>query len=398
MNKNKTQTEAVSNTLETETKAKCCSELETLIRRRRELHRIPEIELDLPETAACLKKELAGTGAEIIELENAGSSFLAYFDAGKEQSLAFRTDMDALPVQEKTGLPFESLHAGKMHACGHDGHMSILLALADRIAQRKDELPANIVLIFQAGEETPGGARMVCDQGIFQRFNIRSVYGGHLWPMIDANEVAARPVEMMARSCEVRIRIHGRSAHAARYYEGIDAMEIGAKMLLKMYELEAALPEKDFRLLRFGRMEAGTVCNATAETCILEGTLRAFLDPVFDYLVSGVDRIARELEQEYGARIEVLYSSGYPAVLNDPVLTGEVLERHPEFLCPEKPEMISEDFSFYQKQVPGIFFFYGTGTGIPLHAATFDFDEKVLLSAVDLFEELAFNPLPSALN
>lgn len=374
------------------------TELNTLVRRRRDLHQIPETQLNLPKTAAYLKNELKNTGAEIIELEGCGSSFLAFFDAGKEQALAFRTDMDALPVEEKTGLDFCSRNPGKSHACGHDGHMSILLGLADRIAQRKSELPVNAVLIFQAGEESPGGARLICEQGIFEKYKIRSVYGGHLWPMIEKGQVAVRPVEMMTRSCEVTIRITGRSAHAARYYEGIDAMEVGVRMLLEMYQFESALPRKDFRLLRFGRMEAGTVCNVTAETCVLEGTLRAFLDPVFDRLVNGIESIASKLEEETGAKIEISYSSGYPAVLNDPVLTEEILERHHDILRLEKPEMISEDFSFYQKQVPGIFFFYGTGTGIPLHAANFDFDEEVLLSAINLFDDLIFRPLPSALD
>ena len=347
------------------------NELNTLVRRRRALHQIPETQLDLPRTAACLKNELKNTSAEIIELDNCGSSFLAFFDAGKEQALAFRTDMDALPVAEKTGLDFCSRHPGKSHACGHDGHMSILLGLADRIARRKEELPVNVVLIFQAGEETPGGARLICEQRVFEEFNIRSVYGGHLWPMIDKGTVAVRPVE-------------------------IDAMEAGARMLLEMYQMESALPKKDFRLLRFGKMEAGTVRNAVASTCILEGTLRAFQDPVFEYLVSGIEAISDKLEAETGANIHISYSSGYPAVLNDPVLTEDVLERHPEFEKPEKPEMISEDFSFYQKKAPGVFFFFGTGTGIPLHSANFDFDERVLLPAIDLFEELIFKPLPSA--
>lgn len=374
------------------------SELDTLIRRRRALHQIPETGLVLPQTADYLKKELKNTGAQIIELQNCGSSFLAFSDAGKEEALAFRTDMDALPVMENTGRPFASKIPGKMHACGHDGHMSILLGLADRIARRKDELPVNIVLIFQTGEETPGGARLICEQGIFEQYNIRSVYGGHLWPMLEEGVIAIRPVEMMARSCELTIEIKGKSAHVARYQEGIDAMEIGARMLLAMYRLEHNLPENDFRLLRFGRMEAGTIRNAVASSCTMEGTLRAFLDPVFDYLKNGIDFISEQLAKETGAKITITRNAGYPAVLNDPILCEEVFQRHQEFYRPEKPEMISEDFSFYQKEVPGLFFLFGTGTGIALHSAEFDFDEKVLLPAIDLFEDLAFHPLSSALN
>lgn len=373
------------------------TELERAIRRRRTLHQIPEIELDLPDTARFLKQELKHTSAEIIEPEGIGSGFLAYFDAGKEDTLAFRADMDALPVTETSGVSFESRHPGRMHACGHDGHMTNLLALADRIEENKEELPANILLIFQAGEETPGGARLITEQGWLQKLNVRSVYGLHLWPMIPKGSIALRPIEMMARSCEVRVRITGHSVHAARYQEGIDAMETGCEFLRRVYELEKSLPGKEFRLIRFGKMWSGSVLNAVAGECHLEGSLRAFLDPVFDYLYNGILMIAEKLEEETGAKIEVTYSSGYPAVLNDEALAEEMFERNPGLIRPEKPEMISEDFAFYQKEVPGLFFFLGTGTGIPLHASSFDFDESILLSGADLFEDLALHPLPSAL-
>lgn len=371
-------------------------DLQRAIRRRRELHQIPERALDLPLTAAYVKKELEESGAEIIELENAGSSFLAYFDAGKEDTLAFRADMDALPVQERTGVEFESRHPGRMHACGHDGHMTMLLGLADRISRRRDQLTCNILLIFQAGEETPGGAKLICDQNVFEKYNVRSVYGGHLWPMIPAGSIGVRPVEMMARSCEIRVYIHGKSAHAARYQEGIDAMEAGCRFVLDSIALEQSLSEKEFRILRFGKMEAGTVMNAVAAECYIEGTLRAFLDPVFDYLQHGLLKIAADLEEKSGVKIQIDFTSGYPAVLNDQTLTEEVLERNKDLIRLEKPEMISEDFSFYQKKAPGIFFFIGTGTGIPLHSADFNFDERILLSGMDLYESLAFEPLPSA--
>lgn len=373
-------------------------ELETAIHRRRELHQIPERALDLPLTAEYVKRELQPCGAEIIELEDAGSSFLAYFDAGKEETLAFRADMDALPVHEETGAEFCSKHEGKMHACGHDGHMTMLLGLADRIGSRKDELKTNILLIFQAGEETPGGARLITEQNVFEKFNVRSVYGGHLWPMIPAGSIAVRPVEMMARSCEIRVWIEGKSAHAARYEEGIDALEAGCRFVLESIELEKSVEEGQFRILRFGKMNAGTVMNAVAADCYMEGTMRTFMDPVFDYLQQGLLNIATRLEEQLGVKIRIEFSSGYPAVLNDPILTEEVLARYPEMIRPEKPEMISEDFSFYQKKAPGIFFFIGTGTGIPLHSSRFNFDESVLLSGIDLYEDLALNPLPSALN
>lgn len=363
-------------------------EIEQLRKWRRHLHQIPELELDLPQTASYLKEQLSSTGGEIIELENCGSSFAVWYDFGQDHAVAFRTDMDALPVTETCNHTYVSRIPGRMHACGHDGHMTNLLLLASRLGHRKEN-PNNVLLLFQAGEETPGGAELICQTGLLQQKNVRAVFGLHLWPALEKGILATRPLEMMARASEIDVVITGRSAHCAKYREGIDAMTAGMDMLKQMYEMEAAMPDDTYRLLRFGCMQAGSVRNAVADRCVLQGSIRAFLDDVFDEMTEKIAQIAARIEEKHGVSVQITYLNGYPSVLNDVELTEKVLESCRDVQRLEAPEMIAEDFAFYGREVPAVFFFLGTGTGIPLHASDFDFDESLLLAGASLFERLA---------
>ena len=204
--------------------------LERIQKYRRDLHQIPELELELPKTQRYLQEALRDLPCSLSS--PIPSSVVAFFDAGRKESIAFRSDMDALPVTEATGRAFASRHTGCMHACGHDGHMAMLLEFAHQLSAYYKELPHNVVLIFQPGEETPGGAEPMCKSGIFEQYHIKRIFGFHVWPMLDKGVIATRRNEFMARSSEVNIDITGKSAHAAKYQEGIDAMEIAARYLL----------------------------------------------------------------------------------------------------------------------------------------------------------------------
>ena len=314
---------------------------------------------------------------------------VAFFDAGRADSIAFRSDMDALPVTEATGRSFASRHEGCMHACGHDGHMAMLLEFAHQLSTYYKELPHNVVLIFQPGEETPGGAEPMCKSGIFEQYRIRRIFGFHVWPMLDKGVIATRKNEFMARSSEVNIDITGKSAHAAKYKEGIDAMEIAARYLLDLYKMEKEeLSPETYRLLRFGLLKSGTVRNVVANHARLEGTLRAFQDETYQYMKQHMFELAKTYEEQ-GAGFTFDINSGYPAVMNDAALVDQVCSMDPDIVLLEEPEMISEDFAHYQRKVPGVFFFLGTGTGIALHAHDFDFDEEVLLSGVAQYCKLS---------
>ncbi len=352
---------------------------------RQALHRIPELDRELPKTMAYLKDALAGLRCQVFE--PASGSLCAWFDFGKDQALAFRSDADALPIAEQTGLPYASCHPGRMHACGHDGHMAMLLELA-RWVNAQTELKHNILLIFQCAEETTGGAYPICANGVLEKFRVRAIFGMHLWPGLEEGQIASRCNEMISRSCSLTVDIYGRSAHVARAHEGRDALAAGVEFYSRAMALEAALPQSVFRLLKFGKMESGTVSNAISAHTRLEGSVRAFQEDVFRGLQEGLKTIGQQIEAETECRVELTMDEGYPPVMNDPALYARVRELA-DFRELEAPSMITEDFAWYQKYVPGVFFFLGTGASPALHADTFNFNEEVLLKGAAFFQMLA---------
>ncbi len=354
---------------------------------RRALHAIAELDLNLPETMAYLRTALTPLPCRIFS--PIPSSLCAFFDFGCKDTIAFRSDADALPIQEHTGLPFASKHIGCMHACGHDGHMAMLLELARRISFRKS-MAHNILLLFQPAEETIGGAKLICDSGVFAKYNVRSIFGMHLWPGLAQGKIVSRKNEMMSRSCEVTVRIKGRSSHIAQREAGIDALAAGIDFYQRARELESNFPPSVFRLLNFGRMESGEVRNAVSGNTAFYGTLRAFQDHVYFSLRQGIQIAASQTDTMFGTQSEVHFSDGYPAVINPPSLYNAAAQAV-DFSDLEKPVMISEDFSWYQQIIPGLFFFLGIGNTPALHANTFDFPEEVLIKGAAFWEKLAEN-------
>lgn len=357
-----------------------------VIQHRRALHQVPELDRDLPETLAYLRGVLSPMKCTLSS--PIPGSLCAFFDFGRPSAIAFRSDADALPITEKTGLPFASRHPGRMHACGHDGHMAMVLALAEWL-QDQEDLAHNVLLVFQPAEETTGGARDLCRSGVFETHRVTCLFGMHLWPELPAGVIASRKREMMSRSCEVSVTITGRSSHIAKAQEGLDALAAGVEFYRRAAELEAALPPDLFRLLKFGRMESGTVRNAVSGKTLLLGSLRAFQDEVFLGLQQGLRQIGREVEARTGCQVAVQTNDGYPAVWNPDDLYNQVRACGVDFQQLEKPVMISEDFSWYQHHLPALFFFLGCGPSPALHADTFAFDEAVLEAGANFWIRLA---------
>ena len=356
-----------------------------LIENRRALHRIPELDRELPATLAYLKQELSGLDCELFS--PISGSLCAWFDFGADAAIAFRADMDALPIEEKSGAAYASRHPGRMHACGHDGHMAMLLELARRLSKRK-RLNRNVLLVFQPAEEASGGAKDICDSGVFKTYNVEVIFGAHLWPGLEKGKIFSKPGPMMSRSAELDVDIFGKSAHIGRSWEGCDAMEAACLFLQKAYELERSLPDDIPRLLKFGHFRSGTVRNAIAAHTRMEGGLRAFSDEIFFGLRDKLLEIAQEIETQFGCTVTVHTSNGYPAVWNPKELFDRVNAIAPvEELA--QPSMTTEDFSWYQRSIPGIFFFLGLGDNPALHSNNFDFDESVLQIGADFFENIA---------
>ena len=359
--------------------------MKQIIADRRALHRIPEIVRDLPRTMAYLRQALSGLRCELYE--PIPNSLCAWFDNGADTALAFRSDADALPIQETTGLDFASKIPGVMHACGHDGHMAMLLELARRLNDMYTD--RNFLLIFQPAEETTGGAKDICDSGIFEGRNIQAVFGMHLWPDLPAGVIASRTNELMSRSCELTLDITGRPSHIAQAEKGLDALMAAAKFITRAAEIEADWPPEIFRLVRFGRMHSGQARNIISDSTHMEGTLRAFQDEVFFEILDRLKQLAKDLSVETGCEIRLTHNSGYPAIMNPAEVCEKVRASGIEYLELEKPSMITEDFSWYQRTVPGMFFFMGIGPCPALHNSNFNFDESLLETGANFFEKLA---------
>lgn len=345
---------------------------------RRDLHQIPELDNQLPQTCAYVQAALSNLPCTITE--PAQSAICAFFDFGQPDTVAWRADMDALPVTEMVDQPWKSRNAGCMHACGHDGHTAMALTLAHALAGNGAQMPHNVLIVFQPAEETTGGAKQIVDSGIFTRHHVRRIFGFHLWPDLPFGRIGSRPGPLFAKSSEVNVDIEGRSAHIARAKEGADALEAGAQFVTQAYRMIAEeVPADEPRLLKFGMMHSGTVRNALSARTELRGSLRSFSPDVFEFMKHRLFEIAAQVTASTGAQIHLHLNEGYPPVLNDEKLFDQTRSLlGDELTLLDAPSMTAEDFSFYQRVVPGVFLCLGTGGAYPLHSERFDFDERVL--------------------
>lgn len=390
------------------------TELQELRRYRRDLHRIPELDFDLPQTIAYIEGVLAPLACEVTH--PCPSCVCAFFDAGvgAAHATAIRADMDALPIAEATGAAFASTHPGKMHACGHDGHMAMALAAATYVDRTIREQPGvirrNVLFVFQPAEETTGGAKTVCESGVFECYGVDRIFGFHVWPDLPAGTLASCSGPLLARSSETHIHIHGTSIHIAKTYgvpveESHDAALAAAKFLVAERELMDELGTDEPCIGKFGLLQAGTVCNAVAGEAHVAGSLRVFTDDMFDRAREGVRRVLDDACVATGCTYDLDFAEGYPPVDNDPELFACIALALSELQLVDEPLLIAEDFAFYQRHLPGVFFLLGTG--VPegqenpidaddcpayamsaLHTDSMLFDEEILLKGLDVYKRL----------
>lgn len=383
-------------------------DLELLVRFRRDLHRIPELDYDLPQTTRYIRSVLKSLSCEMFS--PSASCICALFDVGNAHTVAIRADMDALPITEATGVSFASEHEGRMHACGHDAHMSMALATAVWVdALVRDcpgALPRNVLFVFQPAEETTGGAKRVCESGVFERYKVDRIFGFHVWPDLPWGTVASRPGALLARSSETHITIHGQSTHIAKTYglhdeETHDAALAAARFLVSERWLMRRLQQDEPCVAQFGLVEAGTVCNAVAGEARLAGSLRVFSDEMFERAKAELTSTLEMACSETGCTFDIDFAEGYPPVTNDAELYAACESALPELTRIDDPLLIAEDFAFYQRRVPGVFFLLGVGepevdgacgelghATCALHGDTLMFDEYVLLRGVAVYRQL----------
>lgn len=368
--------------------------VEELRQMRRDLHKIPELGLKEYKTSAYIREKLEGFGITELETWLETGVVAVIRGKGKKEAVAFRADMDALPVTEQTGCDFTSEHVGCMHACGHDGHVTVLLGFAKYLQEHKDELENDVVLIFQPAEEGPGGAQLLVDAGLFEKHPVRCIIGCHIFPQVPQGKVACRKGAMMARNGEVDVHIYGESAHGAQPQLGHDAVLAAGAVITGLHTiLSRNVSPLDSGVLTFGAIHGGEACNIIAKEVKLEGTMRAFSDEAYETMTKRVQEVASGIAAGYGCKGEAVFRHMYRVVDNDSKLVELLQEVAGDNYEETPPYMLAEDFSLYLQKVPGMFFFLGSGNEEKgyihsLHSAQFQFDEEILALGVETYAKL----------
>ncbi|OPL08965.1 MAG: hypothetical protein AVO33_08630 [delta proteobacterium ML8_F1] len=354
---------------------------------RRELHKIPEIGFQEVKTSTYIRNLLDAWQVpyEIV----ATTGIAVHFKGAAPQSYAFRADMDGLPTQEATGVDFASVHPGRMHACGHDGHMSIALGIIRYIKNERPTLTRGLLVLFQPAEEGPGGAWPIIETGILKKYQVTEIFGYHLYPDVEKGFFATRRGPMMAGTGELDIEITGRSAHGGQPHQGKDAVLLGARLVGDLQSIVSrSIDPLEPAVVTLGRFSAGEARSIIAEKALLQGTVRTFSETVYKQIKGRVQQLARGLEEE-GVRVEVTFRDMYPALINHNRLVEDLSAALGERMIElSAPVMLAEDFAYYTRELPGIFVFLGVKEPRevrhePLHSARFDFDESVLGTGVE---------------
>ncbi|MEK0083714.1 M20 aminoacylase family protein [Benzoatithermus flavus] len=373
---------------------------------RRHLHARPELGFEEHATAAFVAGKLESFGVDEVHTGLARTGVVGVIRAGTSaRRIGLRADMDALPIQEETGLPWASQVPGRMHACGHDGHTAMLLGAARYLAETRN-FDGTVYLIFQPGEEGFGGGREMVKDGLFKRFPAEQIFGLHNWPYAPAGSFAMCKGPAMAASDEFTIEIVGRGCHAAMPHTGRDPVVAAALLVQALQPLVAReVDPLDNAVVSVTRIAGGHAYNIVPERVELWGTIRTFREETRAHLIRRVQEVAKGTALAQGLEAEVRILEGYPATINSPreaqlgadvaaEIAGEDrVERDPA------PAMGSEDFAFMLKERPGSYIWMGTGTGTgdePLHSPRYDFNDATLAYGVSYWARLVERLLPKA--
>ncbi len=368
---------------------------ERLVAVRRELHRHPELSWEEFETTERLRRWLTEAGIEVLPLPLKTGLVAEVRGAGSGPTIAIRADIDALPVQEETGLPFASEVPGKMHACGHDFHMATVLGAALLLKEMEPELPGTVRFLFQPAEELGQGAQVLIEAGALQ--GVSAVFGLHNKPDVAAGHVGIKSGPLMAATDMITIRVQGKGGHAAIPDATVDPIVAGSAIVMA---LQTAVSRRtsplDPVVVSIASFQAGQAHNVIPPEAVLTGTVRTFTPEVRREVHGLIERIARDVAAGYGASASVEVADGPPAVTNDPAM-AEVVRRAAEAVgmpvVEAQPTMGAEDFAEYQQVVPGCFIWLGTGCDHNWHHPKFMVDESVIHRGAALFAQTALEAL-----
>ena len=366
---------------------------EYIIQIRRELHRYPELTFELPKTLAIVRRELEAMGIPYTEKYGVSSIVATLNEGVGKKTIALRADMDALPIQEETGLEFASCHPGIMHACGHDCHTAILLGTAKKLKEMEKELKCCVKFFFQASEEGPSGAKRMCDDGAMD--TVDEIVTCHVSPGRFAGQISTNKTCVNAGSRSFVIDLFGKSCHVSAPHQGVDAIAMAVRIysdiqFMRARELDQTKPV----VIGIGQFHGGTANNIVCDHVTLTGTIRTQDNAVSEKAAKRLKEIVECVARDMGGEAKVEFKPFNPAVCNDHDLVDRVLEAAEkvvgkENIFEQQPSMGTEDFAYFMQYKPGMKFCLGVqpedGPVIPLHNGKLIIDENGLDVGANIF-------------
>jgi amidohydrolase len=363
---------------------------------RRHLHQHPELSWQEKETAAFIREVLSKLK---IELRTANGSYaiIAIIRGAKPgPTVGLRADIDALPITEKSALPYCSQNPGCMHACGHDGHTAVLLGTTKILAELRERLPGSIVCVFQPAEEQGGGGQKLLASNILQDFNINAFFALHSWPYLPVGTIGIRRGAMMSAIDDFEIIIRGKAGHAANPMTAIDPVLISAHVITAVQSLVTRERHgADPAVISVTMIHGGTADNVIPSEVRMAGTIRTMHAETRERMTRRFVELVEGVARSFGGSAEVTIDPGYPSLINDDRMVNLVESVAREVVGPsqiielKEPSMGGEDFAYYLQKYPGAMFRLGTGPASPLHSDTYDFNDAALEIGMTMMANLA---------
>jgi amidohydrolase len=361
---------------------------------RRDIHAHPELCFEELRTSELVAKLLTEWGIEVHRGLGKTGVVGVLKNGTSTNAIGLRADMDALPMQEFNQFEHASQHAGKMHACGHDGHVAMLLAAAQHLSKNKN-FNGTVYFIFQPAEEGGGGAREMIQDGLFEKFPMQAVYGMHNWPGLEVGKFAVSAGPVMASSNEFKITIHGKGSHAALPHNGIDPVPVACQMVQAFQTIISRNKKPvDAGVISVTMIHTGEATNVVPDHCEMQGTVRTFTTEVLDMIEQRMREVANHTCAAFGATCTFEFERNYPPTINHAAETQfakqvmhSIVGEHNVVV--QEPTMGAEDFSYMLQAKPGVYCFIGNGDGVhreighgegpcTLHNPTYDFNDELI--------------------
>lgn len=379
---------------------------------RRDLHAHPELCYEEQRTSDVVAARLTEWGIPVVRGLGITGVVGIIKNGSSPRAIGLRADMDALPLQEINSFNHASKHAGKMHACGHDGHTAMLLGAAQYLAQHR-HFDGTIYLVFQPAEEGGAGARRMIEDGLFEQFPMDAIYGMHNWPGMAAGTFGVVAGPMMASSNEFRVTIKGKGAHAAQPHRGVDPIMVAVNIAQSWQTIISREKSPlDTAVLSITQIHAGSATNIIPDEAVMIGTVRTFTTPVLDLIQRRMEEMASHVAAGFNATVDFGFKRNYPPLLNHPEQTAIAVEAMRAVVGADQvnanvePTMGAEDFAFMLQAKPGCYVFLGNGEGdhraaghglgpCQLHNASYDFNDQLLPIGASYWIRLVEMSLPA---